>query len=75
MERAFQNLQLNHSQIEQACRQHFQNNGSLQSFEILSGGAVNTTYKICWSNEWYVLRFYVRGENLASIERQIYQLI
>lgn len=75
MERAFQNLQLNHSQIEQACRQHFQNNGTLQSFEILSGGAVNTTYKICWGDEWYVLRFYVRDENLASIEKQIYQLI
>lgn len=75
MERVIHNLQLNHSQIEQACRQHFQNNGTLQSFEILSGGAVNTTYKICWGDKWYVLRFYVRDANFASIEKQIYQLI
>jgi aminoglycoside phosphotransferase (APT) family kinase protein len=75
MERAFQHLELNHSQIEKACRLHFQNNGSLQSFEILSGGAVNTTYKICWGDEWYVLRFYIRDENLGSIEKLVYQLI
>lgn len=75
MERVFQNLQLSHSQIEQVCRKHFQNKGSLQSSEILSGGAVNTTYKICWDNEWYVLRFYLRDENFAPIEKQIYELV
>ena len=73
--RAFQHLELSHSQVEQACRQHFQNKGSLQNFKILSGGAVNTTYKICWNDEWYVLRFYIRDENLVSTEKQIYQLI
>ena|SRR3972149_1575428 len=75
MERAFQYIELNHSQIEQVCRQYFQSNGSLESFEILSGGAVNTTFKICWDGELYVLRFYVRDKNLASIEKRVYQLI
>lgn len=75
MERAFQHLKLSHSEIEQVCRHYFKNKGSLQSYEILSGGAVNTTFKVCWDGEWFALRFYVRDKNLASIEMRVYQLI
>jgi len=75
MERVFQSLQLSHSQIEQACRQLFKNSGTLQNFEILSGGAVNTTFKMRWDDESYVLRFYVRDKSFAFVEKQIYQLI
>lgn len=75
MERAFQHLKLSHSQIENACRKFFQNKGSLESYEILSRGAANSTFKIRWDCEWYILRFYVRDVSLASIEKQIYQLI
>jgi len=75
MERVFQHIELSHSEIEQVCRQYFKNKGFLQHFEILTGGAVNTTFKIFWDDEWFVLRFYVRDKNLASIERQVYQLV
>jgi aminoglycoside phosphotransferase (APT) family kinase protein len=75
MERASQHLKLNGSEIERACRQYFQNKGSLESFEILSGGAVNTTFKVCWEGKWYVLRFYLRDKSLVSIEKSVYRLI
>ncbi len=75
IERAFQHLEFKHFEIEQACRRYFKNEGSLQSYELLSGGAVNTTFKIRWNDERFVLRFYVRDKNLASIEKSIYQLV
>jgi len=75
MERVFQHLELSRSEVERACQQYFKNKGSLQKHEILSGGAVNTTFKICWDGEWFVLRFYVRDKNLVSLEKQIYQIV
>ena len=75
MERAFQRLNLTRSEIEHACRHYFQNRGSLQSYKAFSQGAVNTTFKICWDGEWFVLRFFARDKHLASFESCIYQLI
>jgi aminoglycoside phosphotransferase (APT) family kinase protein len=75
MERACQYLDLKHSEIEQICRQYFQDKGMLQSCEVLAGGAVNTTFKICWDGKWYVLRFYIRDKNVASIEEKVYRLV
>ncbi|PIS01376.1 MAG: hypothetical protein COT84_02705 [Chlamydiae bacterium CG10_big_fil_rev_8_21_14_0_10_35_9] len=74
MEKACQYLNFSHAEIEKVCQQYFLN-GRLQKFEILSGGAVNTTFKIYWDNDWYVLRFYVRDKNLASIEESVYRLV
>ncbi len=75
MKRAGQYLELKHSEIEQSCRQYFQDKGMLQSYEVLAGGAVNTTYKICWDGEWFVLRFYIRDKKLALIEEKVYRLV
>ncbi len=75
MERATQYLNFSHSQIEDTCRHYFKGTGTLQSFEILSGGAVNTTYKICWNDKFYVLRFFIRDKIAASIENNLYQMI
>ncbi|NGX51712.1 MAG: hypothetical protein K1060chlam2_01586, partial [Chlamydiae bacterium] len=75
MERAVQPLDLSHSEIEESCRLYFQDRGTLQSFELLSGGAVNSTFKIRWEDEWFVLRFYVREKQLADVESHLYRLI
>jgi len=75
VERACQHLALSSFEIEQACRHYFQSKGTLQSYEILSGGALNTTFKICFDEEWFVLRFYVRDPKLASIEKCLYEQI
>lgn len=75
MERACQHINLNHEEVERICNQYFQRKGSLESYELLSGGAVNTTLKICWADEWFVLKFYVRDRNLSSIEKCIYELV
>lgn len=74
MERAFESLDFNHSQIESLCSAYFKK-GRLKSFQSLSGGAINTTYKIVWDEKPYVLRFYVRDPELAQVEEAIYQLI
>lgn len=75
MERAYQPIEMKDSAIEQVCRQYFKDQGSLKHFELLSGGAVNTTFKILWENKFYVLRFYVRDHDLVDIEKSIYQKI
>jgi len=68
-------MNLCHDRVEWICDHYFQGRGTLQHFEFLSGGAVNTTLKIRWANEWFVLRLYVRDENLPSIEKALYELV
>lgn len=75
MERAYKCLNLNDEEVIRICNQYFQGKGSLQNYELLSGGAVNTTLKVCWADEWFVLRLYVRDKNLSSIEKSIYELV
>src|ERR1700722_6752019 len=75
MERAYAIINLNHQQIENICRGYFGDDGHLEAYEHLSGGAVNTTYKIVWKDIKYVLRFYARDPQLAQVEKEIYRLI
>lgn len=74
MERAFEAIRLDYSQIEKICSAYFKK-GHLKNFQILSGGAVNTTYKIIWDERPFILRLYVRDPELAQIEETVYQLI
>lgn len=61
--------------IEQFCRPFFGDKGKLESFESLSGGAINGTYKIIWEEIPYVLRLYTRDPQLAELERNLYLMI
>ena len=75
MERVFQVVELDKSQIESMFHQHFADKGYLKSFLSFSLGAVNTSYKIIWGTTTYVLRLYVRDSKLAQVEKDVYQLI
>lgn len=74
MERAFEFIDLDYSQIEGICSGYFKK-GCLKTFQSLSGGAVNTTYKIVWDESPFILRLYVRDSELAQVEEAVYQLI
>lgn len=74
MERAYDHIDLEFSQVETLCSSCFES-GHLKSFYPLTGGAVNTIYKIVWDDRPYVLRFYVRDPDLAQVEESVYHLI
>lgn len=74
MERAFEFIDLDYSRIQSICYPYFKK-GRLTAYQSLSGGAVNTTYKIIWDERPFILRLYVRDPELAQIEETVYQLI
>ena len=74
MERGFEFIDLDYSQIESICYPYFKK-GHLKAFQSLSGGAINTTYKIIWDERPFIVRLYVRDLELAQIEEAVYRLI
>ena len=74
MERALDLIKLTHEQLQQFCLQYF-DQGHLSSFEILTNGAANTSYKILWDNKPYILRFYVRNPSYSKIDATIHTFI
>jgi len=56
-------------------RKAFPNCKKLDKWEILSGGAFNTTYRLQIGPDSFVLRLYVRGRSHCKTEKAIHQLI
>lgn len=75
VERSIQNIHLNHDELLALVRKAFINCNKLDEWGILSGGALNTTYKFTLSDRKFVLRLYARNRAHCKTERVIHQLI
>lgn len=75
VERSIQNIQLSHDQILAMVRKAFSLCNSLDEWEILSGGALNTTYRIKMGSKHFVLRLYARDRAHCKTEKAIHRLI
>ena len=75
IERSIQNIQLDGNQLLALVRKAFPNCQSLDDWKILSGGALNTTYKIQIDHDAFALRIYARDRIHCKTEKAIHQLI
>ncbi len=75
VERSIQNIQLDGTQLLALIQKAFPNCQRLDHWEILSGGALNTTYKIQIDHDTFALRIYARDRAHCKTEKAIHQLI
>ena len=75
VERSIQNIELDYSQLLTLVRKAFPNCQRLDDWKILSGGALNTTYKIQIGHDAFALRIYARDRAHCKTEKAIHQLI
>lgn len=75
VERSIQNIQLDGAQLLGLVRKAFPNCQKLNDWKILSGGALNTTYKIQIGHDAFALRIYARERAHCKTEKAIHQLI
>lgn len=75
IERSIQNIQLNGTELFALVRKAFPNCQRLDDWKILSGGALNTTYKIQIGPDAYTLRIYARDRAHCKTEKAIHQLM
>ena len=75
VERSIQNIELDYSQLLTLVRKAFPDCQRLDDWKILSGGALNTTYKFHIDSDAFVLRIYARDRAHCKTEKTIHQLI
>ncbi len=75
VERSIQNIELVYSQLLTLVRKAFPDCQRLDDWKILSGGALNTTYKIQIGHHAFALRIYARDRAHCKTEKAIHQLI
>lgn len=76
IERSIQNIQLDGTQLLALVCKAFPNCQRLDDWKILSGGALNTTYKIQIGHDaLFALRIYARDRAHCKTEKAIHQLI
>lgn len=75
VERSIQNIQLDGTQLLALVRRAFPNCQRLDEWKILSGGALNTTYKIQIGHDTFTLRIYARDRAHCKTEKVIHHLI
>ena len=75
IERSIQNIQLDDKQLLTLVRKAFPDCQKLDDWKILSGGALNTTYKIQIGHDAFALRIYARERAHCKTEKAIHQLI
>jgi len=75
VERSIQNIELDYSQLLTLVRKAFPDCQRLDDWKILSGGALNTTYKIQMGKEPIVLRLYARDRLHCKTEKEIHRFI
>lgn len=75
VERSIKNIRLNHEELLALVRKAFAGCNKLDEWEILSGGALNTTYRFTLDDSKFVLRLYARDRAHCKTERVIHQLI
>jgi aminoglycoside phosphotransferase (APT) family kinase protein len=80
-ERRTANIILDGNQILQLVKNALPNCHTIDRYELLSGGAVNSSYKIIIGNEAFVLRLYTRkyphdrSRKYCNIERELFKLV
>lgn len=74
-ERNVDNIELNYNQLLQLVSRAMPHCHKIDSWQILSGGAVNTSYKIRIGNEEFVLRLYTRDRSYCKTEQELHKLI
>ncbi len=75
IERSIKNIQLDDNQLLALVRRAFPDAKKLDGWKILSGGALNTTYKIQIDQGTFALRIYARDRTHCKTEKAIHQLI
>lgn len=75
VERSIQNIELEYAQLLTLVRKAFPNCQRLDNWKILSGGALNTTYKFHIDSGAFVLRIYARDQAHCKTEKTIHELI
>lgn len=75
VERSIQNIELDYSQLLTLVRKAFPNCQRLDNWKILSGEALNATYKIQIGKDAIVLRLYARDRLHCKTEKELHQLI
>lgn len=75
VERSIPSIQLNQEQLLTLIHEAFPCSHRLDEWEILAGGAFNTTYKFKIGQDAFVLRIYVRARAKCKTEKAIHQLI
>ncbi len=75
VERSIQNIVLNSQQLLELIQPAFPGCHELTNFKILSGGALNTNYKLGVEGKQFVLRIYVRDRIHCKMEKEIHALI
>lgn len=75
VERSIQNIHLNHEELLALVRKAFVDCNKLDEWGILSGGALNTTYRFRLGDSRFILRLYARDRAHCKTERAIHQLI
>jgi Ser/Thr protein kinase RdoA (MazF antagonist) len=75
IERSIQNIVLNSQQLLELIQPAFPECVKLTNFKILSGGALNTNYKLGVEGKQFVLRIYVRDRAHCKMEKEIHALI
>lgn len=75
VERSIQNIVFNSQQLLELIQPAFPECHELTNFTLLSGGALNTNYKLGIEGKQFVLRVYVRDRIHCKIEKEIHELI
>jgi aminoglycoside phosphotransferase (APT) family kinase protein len=75
VERSIEHLSLDHEQLLKLVQRAFPDCRQLEDYQLLSGGALNTTYKFRIENDAFVLRLYARDRMACQIEKSIHSLI
>jgi aminoglycoside phosphotransferase (APT) family kinase protein len=75
VERSVQHIHLDHHQLLTLVRRAFPQCQKVDEWRVLSGGALNTTYKFTIGRDAFVLRFYARDRSYCKTEKAICQLI
>lgn len=75
VERSIQNIQLDDKQLLDLVHKAFPKCHRIDGYKILSGGALNTTYKLQIGEEELILRLYARDRANCKMEKEIHALI
>lgn len=75
VERSIQHICLSQEELSSLIHNAFPQHSKLDKWEILSGGALNTIYKLQIDQQAYVLRIYSRDRAHCKTEKMIHQLI
>jgi Ser/Thr protein kinase RdoA (MazF antagonist) len=74
-ERSILHIDLSEEQLLSLLKKPFPHCQKLDGCRALSGGALNTTYRVNFGDKSFVIRIYARGRSYCKTENAIYDLI